>query len=256
MTPLWLATLSGLLGLAVGSFLNVCIYRLPLGHSLVFPASHCTSCNRRLSWFENVPVLAWLGLRGRCRTCHARISVVYPLVELFTGVMFAWAASHYGLGWLLVSRLLFGCMLIVLFFIDLRHRILPNVITVGGTIIGFILSFVTPPGWVSSLVGLVIGGLIPLLLAETYLRLRKIEGLGMGDVKMLALIGAFLGWKLVLLTLALASVLGSLVGLGLILARRGDMKYALPFGTFLAGAAMFAAAAGEHVVAWYMGFYR
>jgi leader peptidase (prepilin peptidase)/N-methyltransferase len=256
MTTPWLVALAGLLGLAVGSFLNVCIYRLPLEQSLAFPPSHCTSCHRRLSWFENVPVLAWIVLRGRCRTCHARISAVYPAVELFTGAMFAWAAWHYGPGLLLVSRLLFGCMLIVLFFIDLRHRVLPNPITVGGTAVGFLFSFATPPGWVSSLIGLAIGGLIPLLLAEAYLRLRKIEGLGMGDVKMLALIGAFLGWQLVLLTLAVASVLGSLVGLGMILTRRGDMKYALPFGTFLAMAAMFAAAAGEPVVQWYMGFYR
>jgi len=256
MTASSLVAISGLLGLAVGSFLNVCIYRLPLEQSLAFPASHCPSCNRRLSWYENVPVLAWLVLRGRCRTCDAGISVVYPLVELFTGIMFAWAAWQYGPGWLLVSRLLFGCMLIVLFFIDLRHRILPNVITVGGSIIGFLLSFVAPPGWVSSLIGLVIGGLIPLLLAEAYLRLRKVEGLGMGDVKMLALIGAFLGWQLVLLTLAVASILGSFVGLGLILARRGDMKLALPFGTFLAVAALFAAAAGGPIVQWYVGFYR
>lgn len=256
MTTPWLVALAGLLGLAVGSFLNVCIYRLPLEQSLVFPPSHCTSCNRRLSWFENVPVLAWLALRGRCRTCHARISAVYPAVELFTGAMFAWAAWHYGPGLLLVSRLLFGCMLIVLFFVDLRHRILPNPITVGGTVVGFLFSVMAPPGWRSSLIGIAIGGLIPLLLAEAYFKLRKIEGLGMGDVKMLALIGAFLGWQLVLLTLALASVLGSLVGLGMILARRGDMKYALPFGTFLAIAAMFAAAAGEPVVQWYLGFYR
>ncbi len=256
MTATWLAPLSGLLGLAVGSFLNVCIYRLPLGQSLAFPASHCTACHRKLNWFENVPVLAWLALRGRCRTCHSRISIAYPLVELFTGMMFAWAAWHYGPGWLLISRLLFGCMLIVLFFIDLRHRILPNPITVGGTVVGFLLSFLAPPGWLSSLIGLVIGALIPYALAEAYLRLRKVEGLGMGDVKMLALIGAFLGWQLVLLTLALASILGSLVGVGLILTRRGDMKYALPFGAFLAIAAMLAAAAGEPVVAWYMGFYR
>lgn len=248
--------LAGLMGLAVGSFLNVCIYRLPLEQSLMFPASHCTNCNRKLSWFENVPVLAWIALRGRCRTCHTKISAVYPLVEALTGAIFAWAAWQYGFGWLLASRLLFACMLIVLFFIDLRHRILPNVITVPGTAIGFILSFVTPPGWAPSLIGLVIGGLIPLLLAEAYLRIRKIEGLGMGDVKMLALIGAFLGWKLVLLTLAVASGIGSVVGLGLIAARRGDMKLALPFGTFLAVAALFAAAVGDPIVAWYTGFYR
>jgi leader peptidase (prepilin peptidase)/N-methyltransferase len=256
MTTVWLLPFAGLMGLAVGSFLNVCIYRLPLEQSLVFPGSRCTVCNRTLSWFENVPVVAWVVLGGRCRTCHTGISVVYPLVEAFTGVMFVWAAWRYGPGWLLFSRLLLGCMLIVLFFIDLRHRILPNVITVGGTIVGFILSFVTPPGWVSSLIGLVIGGLIPLALAEAYLRVRKVEGLGMGDVKMLALIGAFLGWKLVLLTLALGSFLGSFVGLGLIVTRRGDMKLALPFGTFLAIAAMISASVGDSLVAWYMGFYR
>ena len=256
MTTVWLLPFAGLMGLAVGSFLNVCIYRLPLEQSLVFPGSRCTVCNRTLSWFENVPVVAWVVLGGRCRTCHTGISVVYPLVEAFTGVMFVWAAWRYGPGWLLFSRLLLGCMLIALFFIDLRHRILPNVITVGGTIVGFILSFVTPPGWVSSLIGLVIGGLIPLALAEAYLRVRKVEGLGMGDVKMLALIGAFLGWKLVLLTLALGSFLGSFVGLGLIVTRRGDMKLALPFGTFLAIAAMISASVGDSLVAWYMGFYR
>jgi len=256
MTTPWLLLFAGLMGLAVGSFLNVCIYRLPLEQSLVFPGSRCTICNRTLSWFENVPVVAWVVLGGRCRTCHTKISVVYPLVEAFTSVMFVWAAWQYGSGWLLFSRLLLGCMLIVLFFIDLRHRILPNVITVGGTIAGFILSFVAPPGWVSSLIGLVIGGLIPLLLAEAYLRVRRVEGLGMGDVKMLALIGAFLGWKLVLLTLALGSFLGSFVGLGLIAARRGDMKLALPFGTFLAIAAMVSASVGDSLVAWYMGFYR
>ena len=256
MTTPWLLSLAGLLGLAVGSFLNVCIYRLPLEQSLIFPGSRCTVCSRTLSWFENVPVLAWIVLGGRCRTCRTGISVVYPLVEAFTAVMFVWAAWQYGPGWLLFSRLLLGCMLVVLFFIDLRHRILPNVITVGGTIVGFILSFVTPPGWASSLIGLAIGGLIPLALAEAYLRVRKVEGLGMGDVKMLALIGAFLGWKLVLLTLALGSFLGSFVGLGLIVTRRGDMKLALPFGTFLAIAAMVSASVGDSLVAWYMGFYR
>ena len=248
--------LAGLLGLTVGSFLNVCIYRLPLEQSLAYPPSRCMSCNRRLRWFENIPVFAWIALGGKCRTCRTPIPAVYPLVEAFTGAMFVLAAWHYGPGWLLFSRLLLGCALIVLFFIDLHHRILPNVITVPGTIIGFILSLVTPPGWVSSLIGLLLGGLIPFVLAELYLRIRKIEGLGMGDVKMLALIGAFLGWKLMLLTLALGSLLGSFVGIGLIVARKGDMKLALPFGTFLAIAAMAAAVEGDSVIAWYVGFYR
>jgi leader peptidase (prepilin peptidase)/N-methyltransferase len=244
------------IGLAAGSFLNVCIYRIPLEQSVLRPPSHCPACNRRLRWFENIPVLAWIVLGGRCRTCHARISPVYPLVEAFTGAMFVWAAWQYGIGWLLVSRLLLGCALVVLFFVDIHHRILPNVITIPGTVVGLVLSFVTPTGGVSSLIGLVVGGLIPLAVAEIYFRLRKVEGLGMGDVKMLALLGAFLGWRLVLLTLVLASFMGSLAGILLIAVRRGDMKSALPFGTFLAIAAMVAAGWGDTIIAWYLGFYR
>ena len=255
MTLSWLLSVAGLLGLCVGSFLNVCIYRLPLDKSLAWPASHCPACKRPLMWFENIPVMAWLLLGGRCRSCRTRISVVYPFVEAFTGAMFVWATWQYGIDWLLVSRLLFGCALIVLFFIDLEHRILPNVITIPGAIIGFLFSFVTPPGWVSSLVGLVVGGLIPLVIAEIYYRLRRVEGLGMGDVKMLALIGAFLGWRHVLLTLMIASLLGSLVGLPLAIRRR-DMKASMPFGTFLAIAAMLAAGAGDTMIAWYLSFYR
>jgi leader peptidase (prepilin peptidase)/N-methyltransferase len=252
---LWLLTLAGLLGLCVGSFLNVCIYRLPLEKSLVWPASHCPTCSQPLKWYDNVPIVAWLALGGRCRSCRTRISVVYPLVEAFTGVMFVWATWQYGIDWLLASRLVFGCALVVLFFIDLEHRILPNVITIPGAIIGFLFSFVAPPGWVSSLIGMVVGGLIPLVVAEIYYRVRRIEGLGMGDVKMLALVGAFLGWPQVLLTLVVASLLGSLVGLPLAIRQR-DLKASMPFGTFLAIAAMFAATAGDSVIAWYLGFYR
>ena len=251
-----LVLVAGLFGLAVGSFLNVCIYRLPLGQSLAFPPSHCMTCGRRLRWFENVPVVAWLALGGRCRTCRSRIAAVYPLVEAFTGVMFAWAAWQYGPSWLLVSRLLFGCMLVALFFIDLHHQILPNSITIPGAAVGLLLSLVAPPGWIPSLVGLVTGGLVLVIVAGLYLRLRHVEGLGLGDAKMLALIGAFLGWKLMVLTLAVGALLGSGVGLGLIAVGRGGMKSRLPFGTFLAVAAMLAAAIGEPIVQWYSGFYR
>ena len=209
MTPPWaLPLFAGLLGLSVGSFLNVCIYRLPREQSLVWPASRCTSCNRHLSWFENVPVIAWLVLRGRCRTCGESISIMYPVVEAFTGVMFLWAWFHYGPDPLLFSRLIFGCAMVVLFVIDLEHRILPNVITIPGIIIGFLFSFVTEPGWLASLIGIIAGGGALLLVAEIYLRVRKDEGLGMGDVKMLAMIGAFLGWKLMLLTLVAGIVPG------------------------------------------------
>lgn len=247
--------IAGLFGLVIGSFLNVCIYRLPLGKSLVFPPSACPQCDRLLRWFENVPVFAWMVLGGRCRTCRTPISAVYPLVEAFTGAVFVWAWWQYGPGWLLFSHLLFACALIVLFFIDLRHRILPNVITLPGIAIGLLLSVINPPGWISSLAGVVLGGLIPFAIAELYYRIRGDEGLGMGDVKMLAMIGAFLGWQLMLLTLVVASFLGSFVGVGLILFRRGGMKSALPFGTFLTLAAFFALVAGNSVLAWYLEFY-
>lgn len=255
MTTWLLYLFAGLLGLAVGSFLNVCIYRLPLGKSLAYPPSACTQCGRLLRWFENVPVIAWLVLGGACRTCRARISPVYPLVELFTGMMFVWAWWQYGPGWLLVSHLLFGCALIVLFFIDLRHRILPNVITLPGIAVGFLFSVINPPGWASSLIGILLGGLIPFAIAELYARVRGEEGLGMGDVKMLAMIGAFLGWRLMVLTLVLASFMGSIVGLGLIVARRGDMKYALPFGTFLTVATFVSIVTGSRILSWYLEFF-
>jgi leader peptidase (prepilin peptidase)/N-methyltransferase len=147
--------------------------------------------------------------------------------------------------------------MVVLFAIDLRHHILPNVITVPGIVIGFVMSLLLPaPGWTSSLIGLVAGGGVLFLIAEGYYRLRGVEGLGMGDVKMLSMIGAFLGWPLMLVTLVLASFAGSIIGVGIIASGRGGMKAALPFGTFLAVGALTAAVAGDAIVDWYIGFYR
>jgi leader peptidase (prepilin peptidase) / N-methyltransferase len=255
MTP-FVVLVFALAGLMIGSFLNVCIYRLPRRESIVWPASHCTSCNRPLAWFENVPVLGWLALRGRCRTCGSRISAIYPLVELTTAVVFAGGALVYGLSPLLFVRLAFASALIVLFVIDLQHRILPNVITLPGMAAGLAASLFLPPGWLSSLIGIVAGGGILFAIAEAYYRLRGIEGLGMGDVKMLAMIGAVLGWPLMLLTLIFASFAGSLVGVGLMASGRGGMQAALPFGTFLALGALVAAVAGDPILSWYLAFYR
>ncbi|MBI4477969.1 MAG: prepilin peptidase [Acidobacteria bacterium] len=247
--------LAAVLGLAVGSFLNVCISRLPKGESLFSPPSHCSSCDAPIRWYDNIPVFAYFWLRGRCRACGARYSVIYPLVELLTGLMFVAAYAYYGLGVLLISRLAFACSLIVLFVVDLQHRILPNVITLPGIVVGFVFSLFTAPGWLASLIGLLAGGGVLLAVSEAYLRLRGEEGLGMGDVKMLGMIGAFLGWKLMLLTLVLSSFLGSVVGIGLIVAKKGDLKYALPFGTFLAIAALAASVVGEPMVEWYLSLY-
>jgi len=256
VTPQLTLLLLGVLGLVVGSFLNVCIYRLPRGQSVNWPGSRCTTCDRSLAWYENIPIVSWVVLRGRCRTCGERISVMYPIVEAITAALFI--AGYFIYGWtpLLAVRLAFTCAMIVLFMIDLQHYLLPNVITVPGIVIGFALSLVLPPGWKASLIGLIAGGGLLFAIAEAWYRFRGIEGLGMGDVKMLAMIGAFLGWKLMLVTLVLSSFAGSLIGVGAIALGRGGMKSMLPFGTFLAVGALTAAVAGDVILTWYLGFYR
>ncbi len=252
MTGLGALAMAGVFGAVIGSFLNVCIYRLPRGKSIVRPASACAQCGRHLSWAENIPIVSYLVLRGRCRTCRARISLRYPLVELVTALTFAAAWLAYGPTPLLVSRLVFACALIVLFAIDLEHHLLPNVITLTGIVVGLGFSFLTEPGWTSAVVGILTGGGILFLIAESYFRIRHEEGLGMGDVKMLAMIGAFLGWKLTLVTLMMASLAGSIVGVLVLASGRGGMKYALPFGTFLALGAGLATTVGSRVLGWYL----
>ena len=255
--PEWLIVVFVLLfGACVGSFLNVCIYRLPRAESLVWPGSRCTSCGRALSWYDNIPVLSWVTLGGRCRTCHAPVSSMYPIVEGVTAFVFLAVYLMYGFTVLGGVRVLLACALIVLFVTDLQHKILPNVITLPGIVVGFVCSLFLPPGWRDSLIGIAVGGGLLFAIAEGYYRIRGQEGLGMGDVKLLAMIGAFLGWKLVLLTLVLASFSGSLIGVALIASKRGDMKYALPFGTFLAIGAVVSAAWGSPIVDWYFGFYQ
>jgi leader peptidase (prepilin peptidase) / N-methyltransferase len=242
-------------GAIIGSFLNVCIHRLPLGASVVWPSSACPHCSRELSWYENIPVVSWLALRAKCRTCKGPISIRYPLIELLTAALFAAAWWYYGPSLLLVSRLIFLCALIVLFAIDLEHHLLPNVITLPGIVVGLAFSFFTEPGWLASLIGILAGGGVLYLMAYVYFKVRHEEGLGMGDPKMLGMIGAFLGWRLTLLTLMMASLTGTVVGLALIVAGRGTMKYALPFGCFLAVGALAAGIAGPALLTWYLSFF-
>jgi leader peptidase (prepilin peptidase)/N-methyltransferase len=253
-TPLLLA-LAGILGLCVGSFLNVCIHRLPRGESLMHPPSRCPKCGCSLRWFHNVPVVSWIALRGRCAGCSAPISIRYPAIELMTAALWMLLVWLTPVGWLLASRLVLGTALIVLFMIDLEHQILPNSITLPGIVVGFGFSLVTFPGPRDALLGILLGGGVLYGIALAYYLIRKREGMGMGDVKMLAMIGAFLGWRAVLVTLVLSSFAGALIGVVLMASQRGSMRYALPFGTFLSIGAFVAMLTGEQLVRWYMGFF-
>jgi leader peptidase (prepilin peptidase) / N-methyltransferase len=242
------------LGLIIGSFLNVCIHRLPRAESIVWPSSRCPHCRKALEPYDNIPVVSYILLRGRCRGCGNPISLQYPVVELLTAGMFL-AAYYLYPSALMFQRIVFGCAMIVLFFVDLEHHRLPNEITLPGIVVGFVCSFFMPPGWVGSLIGLLLGGGLLWGLASLWRLIRHEEGMGFGDVKMLAMIGAFLGWKLMLATLFVSTILGSAIGIGLIVTRKGNMKTALPFGCFLAIGAILASAGGDRAVNWYLSLY-
>jgi len=224
-----------LLGLVSGSFLNVVIHRLPSGESVAFPGSHCPACGAPIRPYDNVPVLSWLVLRGRCRVCRAPISARYPFVELANAVL--WVAVFLRVpGWADFASGAFLCSAcLALLAIDAEFRILPDRITLTGIAVGLTLSFfsrVRTPA--SSFAGAAIGAGGLWLVAFLYEKWKKVEGMGLGDVKMLGMIGALLGASGVVVTVLLASVAGSLVGLALVAARRGSLQTALPFGVFLA----------------------
>jgi leader peptidase (prepilin peptidase)/N-methyltransferase len=249
-----------LLGLLIGSFLNVCIHRLPKDESIVTPRSHCPHCGQPISWYDNIPVASFILLRGRCRDCGGAISFRYPLVELLTAVSFALVAGQYGLTLAALKYAAFVAMMLVLAFADLADRILPDEITIGGAAAGVLLSLfqpLPPPAMASFLLGLwrvtlsarfaslaesVVGALVAAglvwVVAEIYFRVRHREGMGLGDIKMMALIGAFVGLRDALVIVMAASVLGAVLGLFFILLFRKGMTYELPFGTFLAFAAI------------------
>jgi leader peptidase (prepilin peptidase) / N-methyltransferase len=244
-----------LLGLMLGSFMNVCIYRLPRGLSPVRPRSGCPNCGHMLAWYENVPVVSYLVLRGRCRKCRVPISPMYPIIEAITGAVFLAGYLWYGPSALLIVRLAFAWAMIALFVIDYQHQILPNVITIPGIVVGILANVLAGPGWIASIIGAAVGAGVLYAIAEIYYRVRHEEGLGMGDVKMLGMIGAFLGWKLVLLTLVISSFLGSIIGVFVLVSRKESLKYAMPFGTFLAVGALVASVVGDAILDWYLGFF-
>ncbi|MEW6524794.1 MAG: prepilin peptidase [Bacillota bacterium] len=236
------------LGLVVGSFLNVCIYRLPREESVVFPGSRCPGCGRKLAWYDLVPVWSYLWLRGCCRHCHMRISPRYPVVEAATSLAFLLLYHRLGSGGDFVTSAWFLSVLIVATGIDLEHQIIPNELVLAGLIGGVVLTAVfAPAAWGQRVVGALAGHLSLLLV---YVLSRG--GMGMGDVKLAAVLGFFLGWPLVLLAIFSGFVLGALAGTWLLATRRKGRKDTLPFGPFLAVGAVVALGWGAELWAWYL----
>jgi len=246
-----------LFGLIIGSFLNVCIYRLPREESLVFPGSHCPVCQAPIRPWENIPLLSFLLLRGRCRHCGSPISWRYPLVEGLTGLLFALTVREFGVTLLSLSLLLFLSGLVVVSFTDLDHQIIPNAITLPGIPLGFLLGVLTgEPPVLDRIIGALTGaGFLYLVLFYGGVFYGQ-DAMGEGDLNLIALIGAFLGWRAILVTILVACLSGSAVGLGLIALRRLGRREHMPFGPFLCLGAVVALFWGEELIAWYLRLAR
>lgn len=242
-----------LFGAIVGSFLNVCIYRIPAEKSIVSPPSHCPSCGERVRPYDNIPLLSWLLLGGKCRFCRARISVRYPLVELLTALLTLFLFREYGFSADFAALFLFSAALVVITFIDLDHQIIPDIISLPGIPLGFAFSFFLPQvGWKNSMIGILAGGGSLLIVAYAYELITRKEGMGGGDIKLLAMMGAFLGWKSIPFIIFVGSLLGSVIGISLMIAQKKDSKLAIPFGPFLATAAIIYIFFGDNIIGWYL----
>ena len=258
-----------LFGLVIGSFLNVCIYRIPRQMSVVRPRSRCPRCNKPIKAWQNVPVLSYVWLRGRCADCGERISIQYPIVELITAGAFYLLFSKYGLMPAFWVNAAFFSILIALTVIDLFHRLLPDVLTISGVVLGFALApfqssefftgaadasgvTLTPVRYLESFLGVAFGAGLLWITAKLYFRVKKVEGMGYGDIKMMAMIGAFLGWRFALLTIFAGSLLGAVIGLAYIALSGKGRRYELPFGTFLGFGAAFVTMWGARLLGWYL----
>lgn len=241
-------------GTLIGSFLNVCIHRMPRNESLIIPSSHCPSCQAHIRPIDNIPLFSFMFLRGKCRQCRQSIPWRYPLVEFLNGGGYVLLVWKFGWVWQTpVYALLFSALLVIT-LIDLTYQIIPNEITLPGMVIGMIAAgIILPQGFWSSLIGLVLGGGLFYLIADLSQRILKQEGMGGGDIKLIAMVGAFLGWKSVLLTIFIGALLGSIVGLFLILVKGKGRRFPIPFGPFLALGALTSLFWGGEILRWYIG---
>ena len=261
LPPLFALAVAFGLGAIIGSFLNVVIHRWPAEMSIVTPPSHCPRCSNPIRWWDNIPVASWLALRARCRHCGEPISARYPLVEMANALLYAAIAMHTGLSLAFLPIAAVASMLIVLIFIDLDTQLLPDVVDIPGIFIGLLI------GWMSlgdsyplflsssltdSLIGAAAGGGLLLLVAFSYKVLRKVEGMGLGDVKMLAMIGAVTGWQGIVPVLFVASFTGAIVGVIFGIKQGSGLRVALPFGPFLGVATLLVLFFGEPIGDTYM----
>ncbi len=252
--PFTLYMVVGVFGALIGSFLNVCIYRLPRAESISWPGSHCTACSRPIAWYDNIPLLSYVMLAGRCRYCSVPIPVRYPVVEALNTLGYVGLLGFFGPGWSTCAYGVLYSALLVVAGTDLSHKIIPNVITFPGILVGLIsAATVLPLGLMNGVIGLLVGGGILWLLAWASPYLFGKEGMGGGDIKLLAMIGAFLGWKPAVMTIMLGSFLGSVVGVTLIAARVIKREDYIPFGPFLVCGALVSLFFGQSILDWYQG---
>jgi leader peptidase (prepilin peptidase) / N-methyltransferase len=255
--PVLLDIFAFIFGAVVGSFLNVCICRIPQGDSIVSPPSHCPACGCRIPFYDNIPLVSWLLLRGKCRACRAPISSQYPLVELITALLTLFLFMRFGPTFPFVVLFLFCTAMVVITFIDLEHYIIPDVISLSGIVVGFACSFFIPSlGWQNSLLGILAGGGSLYLVATLYQMFTGKEGMGGGDIKLLAMMGAFFGWRAVPFIIFTSSLVGSVIGVAVMLVQKKDAKLAIPFGPFLALGAILYIFFGRQVLHWYLNLGR
>lgn len=236
----------------MGSFLTVCVHRIPKGQSVVVPRSACPQCGRQIPWYDNVPLFSFLWLRGRCRSCQTRIPPRYPIIELANGLGYLLVVWQFGLIWPTIVYAGLVSVFLVVSWIDWDHKIIPDVITLPGIVVGFLCAaLVLPTGWLNSLVGILVGGGILLALAWASPFLFGKEGIGGGDIKFLAMVGAFLGWQQALLTLMVGSVVGAVIGVVLLATKVLQKGQYIPFGPYLALGGLIAVLWGSELWNWY-----
>ena len=241
-----------LAGLIIGSFLNVCIHRIPAEESIVWPGSRCPSCRNAIRWYDNLPVLSYLALGGRCRDCGTRISFRYPAVELLAGFTFVAIWSRHFPPQVTGLYCALAACYIAISFIDIDHKIIPDVITIPSLWVAPLIALVIGQiGIKESLIGIAVGGGVLWGIAAGYEKIRKQEGMGFGDVKLLAMVGGFQGWEASLFSLIVGSILGTIVGISLMIARRGRLDMEIPFGPFIIAGALLHMLGGPAIIDWY-----